>query len=235
MEDAELLIAAYGTTARISRSAVNNLRAEGLKSRNDPPDHPVALSHGCLPGPSDGIRHILVAEMNAGQMIDDVKVATNCRYPVSFYGRTGGFAFGQGDRGRMQAASRPVKEEKTMSEVKIYARPVSWMPDVSSHYCPGCGHGIAHRLVCESIDELGIQNDTIGVASVGCSAMIYDYIDVDYCEAPTEEPPAVATGLKTVRPDKIVFTYQGTVTWPPSAWGRSSTPRTGDRTSPSSS
>ena len=96
-----------------------------------------------------------------------------------------------------------------MNEVKVYARPTSWMPDISSHYCPGCGHGIAHRLVCETIDELGIQNDTIGVAPVGCAAMIYDYMNTDYCEAPHGRAPAVATGLKTVRPDKIVYTYQG--------------------------
>ncbi len=96
-----------------------------------------------------------------------------------------------------------------MSEVKVYERPKSWMPNVSSHYCPGCGHGIAHRLVCEAIDELGIQNDTIGIAPVGCAAMIYDYMDTDYCEAPHGRAPAVATGIKTVRPDKIVYTYQG--------------------------
>ena len=92
MEDAELLIAAYGTTARISRSAVNNLRAEGLKVGMI---RPVTL----WPYPYDAfktipstVKNILVAEMNAGQMVDDVKVATGCRYPVSFYGRTGGFA-----------------------------------------------------------------------------------------------------------------------------------------------
>ena len=96
-----------------------------------------------------------------------------------------------------------------MNEVKVYERPKSWMPNVSSHYCPGCGHGIAHRLVCEAIDELGIQNDTIGIAPVGCAAMIYDYMDTDYCEAPHGRAPAVATGIKTVRPDKIVYTYQG--------------------------
>lgn len=96
-----------------------------------------------------------------------------------------------------------------MTEVTVYERPKTWMPDVSSHYCPGCGHGIAHRLVCESIDELGIQQDAIGIAPVGCAAMIYDYIDTDFCEAPHGRAPAVATGIKAVRPDRIVYTYQG--------------------------
>ena len=96
-----------------------------------------------------------------------------------------------------------------MSEVKVYSRPKSWMPDVSSHYCPGCGHGIAHRLVCETLDELSIQDDAIGLAPVGCAAMIYDYIDTDFLEAPHGRAPAVATGIKTVRPDKVVYTYQG--------------------------
>jgi 2-oxoglutarate ferredoxin oxidoreductase subunit alpha len=92
MNDAELLIAAYGTTARISRSAVNKLRAEGHKVGMI---RPITL----WPYPYDtfatipaSVKHILVAEMNAGQMVDDVKVATGCRYPVSFYGRMGGFA-----------------------------------------------------------------------------------------------------------------------------------------------
>ena len=68
-----------------------------------------------------------------------------------------------------------------MKEVKVYERPKAWMPEVHTHYCPGCGHGIAHRLVCEIIDELNIQKDTIGVAPVGCAAMMYDYIDTDFC------------------------------------------------------
>ena len=96
-----------------------------------------------------------------------------------------------------------------MKEVKVYERPKTWMPEVHTHYCPGCGHGIAHRLVCEIIDELNIQKDTIGVAPVGCAAMMYDYIDTDFCEAGHGRAPAVATGLKRVRPDKVVFTYQG--------------------------
>jgi 2-oxoglutarate/2-oxoacid ferredoxin oxidoreductase subunit beta len=77
------------------------------------------------------------------------------------------------------------------------------------HYCPGCTHGIIHRLVAEVIDELGIQEETIGVAPVGCSVLAYEYFEVDMHEASHGRAPAVATGIKRVHPDKIVFTYQG--------------------------
>ena len=96
-----------------------------------------------------------------------------------------------------------------MSEVKVYSRRKTWMKGVHTHYCPGCGHGIAHRMICECIDELGIQADTISMAPVGCAAMMYDYIDIDYLEAAHGRAPATATGLKRVLPNKIVFTYQG--------------------------
>ena len=77
------------------------------------------------------------------------------------------------------------------------------------HYCPGCGHGVAHRLVAEVIDELGLREKTIGVASVGCSILIYNYLDLDIQEAAHGRAPAVATGIKRVLPDRFVFTYQG--------------------------
>lgn len=77
------------------------------------------------------------------------------------------------------------------------------------HYCPGCGHGIAHRLVAEVIDELGIREKTVGVAAVGCSILIYNYLDLDMQEAAHGRAPAVATGIKRVLPDRTVFTYQG--------------------------
>jgi len=76
-------------------------------------------------------------------------------------------------------------------------------------YCPGCGHGIIHRLVAEVIDELNIREKTIGIAPVGCAVFAYDYWDFDVSEAPHGRPPAVATGIKRVLPDRIVFTYQG--------------------------
>ncbi len=81
--------------------------------------------------------------------------------------------------------------------------------DVSMHYCPGCTHGIIHRLVAEAIDELGVEGDAIGVSSVGCSVMTYNYFACDMIEAAHGRAPAVATGLKRSDPSKIIFTYQG--------------------------
>jgi len=83
------------------------------------------------------------------------------------------------------------------------------MSPVVTHYCPGCSHGVVHRLVAEVIDELGIRERTIGVASVGCSVLAYNYFETDFVQAPHGRAPAVATGVKRARPDQIVFTYQG--------------------------
>ena len=84
------------------------------------------------------------------------------------------------------------------------------LTDAPMHYCPGCTHGIIHRLVAEVIDELGIEGRTIGIAPVGCSVMAYDYFNCDMIEAAHGRAPAVATGVKRADPDKhIVFTYQG--------------------------
>lgn len=83
------------------------------------------------------------------------------------------------------------------------------LTDKETHYCPGCTHGIIHRLVAEVLEELGVLGDTIGVAPVGCSVLAYEYFNVDMSEAPHGRAPAVATGIKRCMPDKVVFTYQG--------------------------
>ncbi|HUM63880.1 MAG TPA: thiamine pyrophosphate-dependent enzyme [Anaerolineaceae bacterium] len=93
-------------------------------------------------------------------------------------------------------------------EEQVYNRPDSFV-DVSTHYCPGCTHGTAHRLIAEVIDEMGIKGKTIGVASVGCSVFAYNYFDVDFVQAPHGRAPAMATGVKRVLPERVVFTYQG--------------------------
>ena len=83
------------------------------------------------------------------------------------------------------------------------------LTDAVTHYCPGCTHGIVHRLVAEVIDELGIEGQTVGIAPVGCSVFAYNYFSCDMVQAPHGRAPAVATGLKRALPDNVVFTYQG--------------------------
>ena len=90
----------------------------------------------------------------------------------------------------------------------VFEKPKS-LTDAVLHYCPGCTHGIIHRLVAEVIDELGIEGDTIGVAPVGCAVMAYNYFTCDFVQAAHGRAPAVATGVKRSDPSKIVFTYQG--------------------------
>jgi len=83
------------------------------------------------------------------------------------------------------------------------------LKDCPTHYCPGCGHGIAHRFLAEVIEELDIQDRTIGIAPVGCAVLAYNYIDVDMIEVAHGRAPAVATGMKRCNPDNIIFSYQG--------------------------
>lgn len=83
------------------------------------------------------------------------------------------------------------------------------LTDMPFHYCPGCTHGIVHRLVAEAIDDLGLEDNTIGIAPVGCSVFAYNYFNCDMIEAPHGRAPAVATGVKRSDPSKTVFTYQG--------------------------
>jgi 2-oxoglutarate ferredoxin oxidoreductase subunit beta len=90
----------------------------------------------------------------------------------------------------------------------VYCRPASFT-DMATHYCPGCTHGVAHRLVAETIDEMGLKGKTIGVAPVGCAVFAYNYYDFDFVEAAHGRAPAMATGIKRVLPDRFVFTYQG--------------------------
>ena len=93
--------------------------------------------------------------------------------------------------------------------MKTVFRRTATYKDVPTHYCPGCGHGIVHRLIAEIIDELGIRDRTIGIAPVGCAVLAYNYLDVDMIEVAHGRAPAVATGMKRTNPDKIIFSYQG--------------------------
>ena len=91
---------------------------------------------------------------------------------------------------------------------KVYERPRALL-DVTTHYCGGCGHGTAHRLIAEAIDHFGIRDRTVGIAPAGCSVLMYKYLDVDTAESAHGRALAVATGMKRANPDLIVFTYQG--------------------------
>jgi len=90
----------------------------------------------------------------------------------------------------------------------VYKKPQT-LTDTPMHYCPGCGHGVAHRVLMEVVEEMGIQDRTIGVAPVGCSVFAYDYMNIDMQEAPHGRASAVASGIKRVLPDRYVFSYQG--------------------------
>ncbi len=92
--------------------------------------------------------------------------------------------------------------------LQVFKRPES-LKDVPFRFCPGCGHSIVHRLVAECIDELGIRERTIGTAPVGCAVFAYDYFNFDVIECAHGRPPAVATALKRVMPDRVIFSYQG--------------------------
>lgn len=99
-------------------------------------------------------------------------------------------------------------EDIIKPENKVYARP-RLLDDRNTHYCPGCSHGVVHRIIAELIDEMGLEDKTIGVAPVGCAVFAYNYIDVDWVEAAHGRAPAVATALSRLNPGRLVFTYQG--------------------------
>lgn len=96
-----------------------------------------------------------------------------------------------------------------IKEENLVYKKTSCMTDEILSFCPGCGHGVIHRLTMEVVEEMGIQSDTVGIASVGCSVLAYDFMDVDMVQAAHGRAPAVATGIKRCWPDKFVFTYQG--------------------------
>ena len=105
---------------------------------------------------------------------------------------------------------------KEVTGIKEYIKPEnlayrksSLLTDDIMHYCPGCGHSTAHRILAEVIEEEGIQHDIIGISPVGCSVFLYNYLDIDWQEAAHGRAPALATAIKRLLPDKYVFTYQG--------------------------
>src|SRR5690606_30033990 len=102
-----------------------------------------------------------------------------------------------------------MKSDLNIDELEIVYKRPSTLTDVPFHYCPGCGHSVVHRLLMEVVEEMSVQEKTIGVAPVGCSVLAYNYMDIDMQEAAHGRAAAVATGIKRVLPDKLVFSYQG--------------------------
>ena len=102
---------------------------------------------------------------------------------------------------------RDAMEKDTFTKL-VYDRPRTLL-DTRLHYCPGCHHGTIHKIISETIDELGQRENTVGIAPVGCAVLLYDYMDIDILEAPHGRAPALATGIRRALPDRVVFTYQG--------------------------
>ncbi len=100
------------------------------------------------------------------------------------------------------------REDIAIPENLVYAQP-KLMNNNYMHYCPGCSHGVVHKVIAEIIEELGLEEKTIGVAPVGCAVFAYNYLDIDWMEAAHGRAPALATAVKRLLPDKMVFTYQG--------------------------
>ena len=101
-----------------------------------------------------------------------------------------------------------MNNEIVSQENLVYQKP-KLMNDTTMHYCPGCSHGVVHKLVAEVIEEMGLAEKTVGVCPVGCAVFAYRYLDIDWQEAAHGRAPAVATGIKRLWPDRLVFTYQG--------------------------
>ena len=102
-----------------------------------------------------------------------------------------------------------VELKDIIKEENIVYKKTPVLTDNVMHYCPGCSHGVVHKIIAEVIEEMGIQDKTIGVSPVGCSVLAYNYLDIDWAEAAHGRAPAVATGISRIHPDRYVFTYQG--------------------------
>ena len=208
---------AFGLSARICQKAIDLARAKGIKVGLF---RPITL----FPFPTKEIRQLskkvkgmLVVEMNAGQMIEDVKLSVGCDLKIEHYGRFGGIipspdevvkALGTKNYRRLIWKNNYKHPEMQKPENMVYKR-TDLLVDRPLSYCPGCGHGTAHRMLMEVIEEMDIQDKTIGVSPVGCSVLAYDFLNIDMLGAAHGRAPALATAIKRMWPERFVFTYQG--------------------------
>jgi 2-oxoglutarate ferredoxin oxidoreductase subunit alpha len=165
VDDAEIVVVAYGIAARIVRSAVSKARQEGIRAGWIRPITLWPFPTNQIRKAADDLKMFLTVELSLGQMVEDVRLAVGGAAPVLFYGRPGGGV----------PTADAILER--IRQLTIPERTPT-LKDRPTHYCPGCGHGIAHRLIAEVIDELGIHDRTIGIAPVGCAVLAYDYLDV---------------------------------------------------------
>ncbi len=158
---------------------------------------------------ADQGKRFLTIEHNLGQMLDDVRLAIRTVADSDFYPIYPG-NLPTPDELEEPILKMPggVNKMSDMNEKLVFDKPESVI-DRATHYCPGCHHGIAHRLIGELMDDMDLPGKTLMTTSIGCSVFLYNYLNVDAVEAPHGRAPAVATGVKRARPDHFVFTYQG--------------------------
>ncbi|MFC2102737.1 thiamine pyrophosphate-dependent enzyme, partial [Bacteroidota bacterium] len=172
------------------------------------------------------VKGMLVVEMNAGQMIEDVQLSVGCDIPIKHYGRFGGiiptpdevvkaleecscrYSWQRWADKEANMEEKFAHPELRIPENLVYKR-TDLLVDCPLSYCPGCGHGTVHRMLMEVLEEKEIASKTIGVNPVGCSVLAYDFMNIDMLGAAHGRAPAVATAIKRLWPDRYVFTYQG--------------------------
>ena len=206
-----MVVVAYGIGARIAKGAIKRLRDEGKKVGLIRPITLWPFPAQALQELAKTVSDFFVFEMSAGQLVEDVRLALEGKGHIHFYGRPGGVAPMPVELYRIiarhyaqaQAAGATGQTMKT-----VFERP-SLLKDADFHYCPGCGHGIINRLLMEVIEEMDLQQDAICVAPAGCGMLLYNYFEIDVIESAHGRGAAVATGIKRVRPQNTVFSYQG--------------------------
>lgn len=233
----DTLVIGYGTVGRILKTVVKRALKDGIRIGLIRPITLWPFPYKEIRKISEKTDNILVVEMSDGQMVEDVKLAVgepiDVEKKVHFYNRMGGVVptpeeileevkrilagIPKKERPRIKIETDKEVFSKTLEaesekfdspSKKTYTRPKS-LTKAPFTYCPGCNHSTTHKIIAEVIDELGIRDKTIGIWPVGCSVMGYRFLNIDSAVAAHGRAPAVATGIKRLEPDKIIYAYQG--------------------------
>ena len=233
-DDAEIVLVGYGIVGRILKAVTAEARADGIKVGVLRPITLYPFPKSSFQRIAERAQVFVVVEMSNGQLVEDVRLALNGVRPVEFLGRTGGnvpsheevlalvhsLGVSRAQPGRQQSSMRSrwqMSSEMVSDYTVVRGKARSFYdryerkPELQhqTHFCPGCGHGVVHKMLARAIDELGIQDRTILVGPVGCSVFTYYYFDVGNVQAAHGRAPAVATAMKRSRPESIVIGYQG--------------------------